>query len=226
MKKVVFLFFVAFAFLWAKSPLQLVQEGACYWPAEKTNEGTNEVILKKGCLRYYTEKSKGCSVNFSTRKIKEDGEVQEILVANWLVSESTKDGKTKIKGSTKFVVDSRDGEEGLFPFETMVDCKGGGCKTLEESIISMVTEMAKIFDVYDLSGMKGLWNRTFSIDKESALYFVNHAVAEETFKKLMLRSMLGSGEKITLDALDPVYFVLMMGLSSMECPSIKKRETE
>lgn len=221
MKKIIFVLLFMVAFVCAKTPMQLVREGACYWPAEAKNKETQEVVLKKGSPRYYTENGKGCSVKFSTKKIKEDDEIQEILIADWTVTEATKDGKNKFKGLTKFIVESRDGEEGLFPYETTVDCKGGVCKLLEETIISSITEMAKVLDVYDLSGMKGLWQRTFSIDKESALYYVNHAVAVETFETLMLQALFGSSGRISLDAFDPAYFVLMMRTSAMECPSLQ-----
>lgn len=221
MKKLFLILFVTFVFSWAKSPVQLAKEGACYWPAEKTDKETKEAILKKGCPRYYTEKTNACSVKFSTQKVTEDDEVLQILTADWNVVESTKDGKNKLKGTTKFVVDTRDDEEGLFPYETTVDCKGRVCKVLEQTIVSTIAQMASVFDIHDLSGMGGVWNRKFSIDKESAKYYVNHDVTSEIMQNLMLQALLGGGGKVTLDAMAPVYFNLMMGLSANECPSLK-----
>lgn len=219
MKKIFVVLLVMIAFVWAKTPIQLVEEGACFWPAE-TDKETGEVILKKGCPRYYTEKSQGCSVKFSAQNLEEDGETLHILIADWNVIEYKKDEKHKFKGTTKFVVDIRDGEEGLFPYEIKVDCKGGSCKLLEQTVISTITQVASALNVYDLSGMAGLWNRTFSIDKESALYYVNHDVV----KALMLQALFGARTNITLDAMDPMYFNILMVVSRGECPSLTEKK--
>lgn len=221
MKKIILLFLAMSAFLWAKTPMQLVQEGACYWPSKKTDKTTGEVIVTKGCPRYYTEKCNDCTVEFTTKKIKEDDDVFEILIVDWNIVKSTEDGKNKFRGTTKFVVDSKDGEEGLFPYETKVNCKGATCAELEQTITSSITQLAEICGIYDFSGMAGIWDRSFSIDKEAVLYYVNHDVTEETVKKFMLRSLAGGEENVSLGAVDPVYFNVMMNVSQMECPSLK-----
>mgnify|MGYP004447894887 FL=1 len=221
MKKTILIFFALVALSLGKTPVQLAKDGACFWPANKTDEETEEVVIKKGCPQYYSEKADGCSVKFSTKRITEDDEVFEILIADWNTTEITVDGKTKLKGTTKFVVDTRDGEEGLFPFEITVGCKGQACKLSEKTMTSMMSEIASIFGIYDLSGMGGIWNRTFSIDKEAAKYYVNHNVMQETVNTLMMQALLSDGQKVTLAEMDPVYFISVMSLSEKECPSLK-----
>ena len=158
------------AFVCAKSPMQLVREGACYWPAEAKNKETQEVVLKKGCPRYYTENGKGCSVKFSTKKIKEDDEIQEILIADWTVTEATKDGKNKFKGLTKFIVESRDGEEGLFPYETTVDCKGGVMQCLDLHFARTVY-FADVFEFHKRFHFRTCLHRVFSLARKGSFYF-------------------------------------------------------
>lgn len=209
MKNIFLLILLIYSMGLAKTPMQLLKDGECYWPK------LGDEPLVKGCPIYWTKKSKGCSAKFTTKKI--DGE--DVLQVNWNAVEFTKDGKIKYNGKVKFVVDVlKSGKEGLFPYEVTVSCKGPTCKNLESLIISQLQLIARVFEIYDFSGAFGLWNRTFSIDMEEALYYTNHEIVKETFQKHLIEGAIRRSNTVSFDAMEPILFIYMMQVSRMECP--------
>lgn len=189
----------------ATSPTKLVSQDACRWGAKSEGEGENkQVVMDKGCPQYYTKKCKNVNVKFSTKK--EDGE--DILIVDWNAVTKTQDGKIKNNGQTKFVVGEYNGEEYLYVYEARVDCKGPRCKTAEDGLKAMYS----IFSSIGIAppNTADIWNKTYGVGIENAMYNANNDPAEEMalkFQTLLLSGLGGNAEvNMINEIMDPIVF--------------------
>lgn len=183
--------------LFAADPIDLVKKDACVWNASKEGDGEEKtLVINKGCPDFYTKKCKNVKVDFVKKKIEEE----DILIVDWSFINSTADGKTKLSGKMKFVVGEYNGEENLYAYEGMVDCKGAVCK----SVLAPLEPIGQLFQQLGLPFSFDIWGKTFGVGMESAMYNANHDMNDEILTQVLMSAMLGG--RASSAQLDPVIF--------------------
>lgn len=227
MKKILLFIAVIISISFAKTPMELLKENACYWPRMPEKVENGELKLLKACPKLFSEKNKDGSVKFKTKKI--DGD--NVLIVSWTRTETSQYGKNKITGTTKFVVGESMGKEGLYVYENKMDCKGYSCKFFDEQFQRELTLLGSVVQTFDISMVRGFWGRNYSIDKEEAVYFSLNDMMSKTVETLMMKSLMGSSV-ISFDALNPYVFVVstmiprMLDFKCMFCEESEKKENE